>query len=65
MDWIEQLVGISPDGGDGGLERLLAVAATLVLVVLAARLPIVRTRLTALFDRPGQTKTKAGADSAR
>jgi hypothetical protein len=49
MDWIEQLFGVSPDGGDGGLERLIAVAAALVLVALASRLPAVRTALVRLL----------------
>ncbi len=26
MDWIEQLIGISPDGGNGTLEALYLVA---------------------------------------
>ena len=35
MDWIEQLVGLSPDGGNGSLEMLyLAVIVTAVLIVV-------------------------------
>jgi hypothetical protein len=33
MDWIEQLWGVSPDGGDGSFERLVTIGA---IVVLAA-----------------------------
>ena len=31
MDWIEQWFGIAPDGGDGSIEILAAIAAVLVL----------------------------------
>lgn len=34
MDWIERLLGLSPDGGDGSTEMLWLLA--LVIVVLAA-----------------------------
>lgn len=37
MDWIEQLLGISPDHGDGSLEALITVALFLVLAVIAWR----------------------------
>jgi hypothetical protein len=48
MDWIEQRFGVSPDAGDGGLERLIALAAAALLVVFAARTPVVRRRLASL-----------------
>ena len=34
MDFIEQIFGVSPDGGDGSLERmyLVAIAAAIVMV---------------------------------
>jgi hypothetical protein len=38
MDWIEHLFGLAPDGGDGSLERLIAVVAVLVIVGLTATL---------------------------
>jgi hypothetical protein len=38
MDWIERLLGFSPDNGDGSLELLLtALAATLLVVASLAR----------------------------
>jgi len=39
VDWIEQLVGISPDAGTGTLEALIAgaVVAVILGVVLAVR----------------------------
>jgi hypothetical protein len=35
MDWIEQLLGVSPDGGSGALEALYLVVLALGLVALA------------------------------
>jgi hypothetical protein len=32
MDWIEKIMGVSPDGGNGTLELLLAFAVGLVIV---------------------------------
>jgi hypothetical protein len=38
MDWIEQLLGVSPDGGSGALEFIyLAVAAFAIGVVVRWR----------------------------
>ncbi len=39
MDWIEQVFGIDPDFGSGGLETLIAGAVVLVVVglILARR----------------------------
>jgi len=51
MDWIEQVFGVSPDGGDGGLERLIAVAAAVLLIAFATRTPLVRRRLASLRRR--------------
>jgi len=44
MDFIERWFGVSPDGGNGSFELMLAI---LVLVVLAAPLLIGRLRSTA------------------
>jgi hypothetical protein len=35
MDWIERLLGFSPDNGDGSLELLLALLGATLLVVAA------------------------------
>jgi hypothetical protein len=38
MDWIERLLGFSPDNGDGSLELLLtALAATLLVAAVLLR----------------------------
>jgi hypothetical protein len=43
MDWIEQLFGISPDGGDGTTEGLIVTACCIVvLVLLIVRFPKIR-----------------------
>ena len=36
MDWIEQLFGISPDGGDGSLEALIVAGFCTIVVTLIA-----------------------------
>lgn len=47
MDWIEKLIGSSPDGGDGSAETAI------ILILLAAsivwRIPSLRTQLKSLF----------------
>ena len=43
MDWIEQLFGISPDGGDGSFEALILAIIVAVAVVSLAR--VVRRRV--------------------
>lgn len=46
MDWIEQLFGVSPDGGSGATEALYtALAAALVVAIVARR------RLTGLMRK--------------
>ncbi|HEY2213114.1 MAG TPA: hypothetical protein VGH62_16130 [Bradyrhizobium sp.] len=53
MDWIEKLLGISPDGGDGSTELWFAVAVGfIVLAVLVARFPKFRAALRQLFAKP-------------
>jgi hypothetical protein len=53
MDWIEKLLGISPDGGDGSTELWFAVAlGFIVLAVLVARFPKFRAALRQLFAKP-------------
>lgn len=52
MDWIEQLFGFSPDGGDGTAEVLVVLACTIVLAgVIVWRVPALRARLQRLFAR--------------
>ena len=48
MDWIERLLGVSPDNGDGSLEALLLIA----LVALPVGLRILRaSRVGSAFRR--------------
>ena len=42
MDWIEQIFGISPDGGDGSTEMLYVVAAVAVAAVIYWRVFLFR-----------------------
>jgi len=42
MDWIERLIGISPDGGDGSTEMLYLVAAAAIVVLILGRTVLVR-----------------------
>ncbi|MEI9425851.1 hypothetical protein O7A70_32690 [Mesorhizobium sp. Cs1299R1N1] len=37
MDFIETLLGIAPDNGDGSLETMLIVAISLIIAVFAFR----------------------------
>jgi len=52
MDWIEQLFGASPDGGDGTTELLIVLASTIVLAgVIINRVPWLRERFLRLVRR--------------
>jgi hypothetical protein len=37
MDWIEQLFGLSPDGGDGSTELMWLLAFVVVVIAVAWR----------------------------
>jgi hypothetical protein len=45
MDWIEQIFGISPDGGDGSSEALIVAACCTAVVMLIALRFRLRKRL--------------------
>jgi hypothetical protein len=51
VDWIEQWTGYSPDNGDGSFEFLimLAVAVTLVSILILWRIPGAYTALRRLM----------------
>ena len=52
MDWIEQLFGFSPDGGDGRAEVLIVLGCTIALAgVIVWRVPALRAGLRSLFQR--------------
>jgi hypothetical protein len=50
MDWIEQLFGVSPDGGSGVLEAAYLAVFAFILVALL-RWRAMRRRTTALRGR--------------
>ena len=57
MDWIEQLLGFSPDGGDGTTETLIVFACVAVVAAfIYARVPRARAYVNNLF---GVLKTRA------
>jgi len=35
MDWLEQLFGLNPDGGDGSIEALIVVAVVVIVLAIA------------------------------
>jgi hypothetical protein len=45
MDWLEQLFGLNPDGGDGSMEALITVA---VVALAVAMVMVVSPRARAL-----------------
>jgi hypothetical protein len=46
MDWIEKLLGMSPDGGDGTAETAIILAFAIVLAaVIGLRVPVIRQEL--------------------
>jgi hypothetical protein len=50
MDWIEQLLGFSPDGGDGSTEALIVFACVVVVAAfICARIPSARAYVNNLF----------------
>ena len=51
MDWIERLVGISPDHGDGTAEAAILLVCVIVLGgVMLLRMPSLRQRITEIFE---------------
>jgi hypothetical protein len=52
MDWIEQLFGFSPDGGDGSAEVLIVLACCIALAgVIVWRVPALRDGARRLFRK--------------
>jgi hypothetical protein len=52
MDWIEQLFGFSPDGGDGTAEIFIVLACTIALAgMIIWRVPALRDRFQRVFLR--------------
>lgn len=53
MDWIEQLFGLSPDGGDGTTEAMIVAAVGVaVAIVIYARVPKVRNYIRKVLFGP-------------
>jgi hypothetical protein len=56
MDWIEQLFGFSPDGGDGTTEAMIVLAAcAVVAIVIYKRVPKVNAYVRNLLGRRSPT----------
>jgi hypothetical protein len=50
MDWIERLLGLDLDGGDGSAEMMVVLACCVVLAaVVARRVPVFREGIKAMF----------------
>ena len=51
MDWMEKLIGISPDGGDGTTEAAIVFVCVMVFgAVMILRVPSLRERVGAIFE---------------
>jgi hypothetical protein len=56
MDWIEQLFGLSPDGGDGTAEAVIVLCACVAVAALIWwRVPRVNAAVKTLLGRTQQT----------
>jgi hypothetical protein len=50
MDWIERLLGLDLDGGDGSAEMMVVLACCVILAaVVAWRVPVLRGNIKAMF----------------
>ena len=50
MDWIERLLGLDLDGGDGSAEMMVVLACCVVLAaVVAGRVRVIRENIKAMF----------------
>ena len=50
MDWIERLLGLDLDGGDGSAEMMVILACCVVVAaVVGGRVPIIRESIKAMF----------------
>ena len=50
MDWIERLLGLDLDGGDGSAETMVVLACCIVLgAVVSWRVPVFRESIKAMF----------------
>ncbi|MGA8411954.1 MAG: hypothetical protein WB756_09365 [Xanthobacteraceae bacterium] len=50
MDWIERLLGLDLDGGDGSAEMMVVLACCVILAaVVAWRVPVFRENIKAMF----------------
>jgi hypothetical protein len=61
MDWIEQLFGFAPDGGDGTLEAVIfIVVAVVVLAAITAATPVGRRLIATARDEFRARKAQRG-----
>jgi hypothetical protein len=51
MDWIEKLIGISPDGGDGTTEAAIVFVCVIVFgAAMVLSVPSLRERVAGIFE---------------
>ena len=65
MDWIERLLGLDLDGGDGSAEMMVVLACCVILTaVVAWRVPVFRENIKAMFGNKARQSLAFSRSSA-